>query len=244
MNAAASITHIHSDPFVSCVSCPAKVDGNSKPHARNLARRLGWQHWNSGPKNAKQELWCCPECNPKRLAAIAVHETRRLTVFDGIAAEKKRKAEAELQEIAEKNKRIESKFERGFGRILDGQQMAACDLLRHAMAEVAKAGNATPSYDGISVDTYSFGSKTISDRVIRARSYERQCEIAVVCAVQMTHHDAWRIFRHAIENDVGAQDLGDYVEKSRRSRISEKRRREIAVDIVERASAAICALRY
>lgn len=253
---------LQTDSVIRCIGtdCAEAIEGISKPSARSRARAAGWRDFAMTERGALAlpskkaiaegwtEVWMCPSCEEERAAAVSRYKQKRLVVFDGADAAKRaeqaRKDESDLRQIEAQNVRVESSFAKAFRPILSGEQMAACEMLRAAFGKIATAGNATPSYDGISVDTFSFGSKTISDDVCRALAYERSCMIAVVSAVQMIHHDAWRAFKTAIDADLSATELGEWLNRSRKDRMGEKRRRAIAVDIVERSSSAVLSIRY
>lgn len=155
------------------------------------------------------------------------------------------KDDREHLEAAEKRLRdSQSPFQIGFGRILNSAEMTACERLRDAIATIDKSGNASMSYDGAAVDSFSYGSKTISDRVVEASHYKRRCEMAVVADVQMFHHDAWKVFTRAIEAELNAQQAGDMICQMRKDKMGKHKRRDLAVEIIQASASAIRDITY
>lgn len=228
--------------FVSCSKCPGTLwlHDLSKAAARAALRANGWDFVKTA---TKEEIWFCPEHNKERLEKIRNHSAKRLIVHsDEANAKKRHSAEGEnafFESALDKIIKARGKFERYFGEILSGDEMAACKRLRTALEIVDAAGWSNGSYDGLGVDSLSYGSRTVQQRVLNAVTYAKACERGVIGQVQNRHHDAWAALRDAIENDRPPQDAGDELCRRRKDKRNEKARRALAVEIISQAARAI-----
>ena len=230
---------------IHCLDCEALVSGNARPQARHIARRAGWiEAGKVSTRHGKLDMWRCPECAQKRKTVFeGRHKT--ITVYDGEAKDKAIKAAADFAEAAAiYDKKRKTPFEIGFSRILTDEQMAACSRLLAAIERQVIGGNACQSYDGIGVDSFNAHEKVITDACMSAYDFEKACQLAIVAEVQTIHHDAWRVFRHAVEQQINVQDLGKWINRLRGDRMGEKKQRRTAVSIVERCAEAIREIRY
>ena len=174
----------------------------------------------------------------------AIKIPRRLVRYTDDETSQERDDRERLEDAEKRLRESQSPFQIGFGRILNSAEMTACERLRDAMATVETSGNASMSYDGAAVDSFSYGSKTISDRVVEASHYKRRCEMAVVADVQMRFHDAWKVFTRAIEAELNAQQTGDMICQLRKDKMGKHKRRDLAVEIIQASAFAIRDITY
>lgn len=174
----------------------------------------------------------------------ATHIPRRLLRYTDDETSQQRD-DRELLEAAEKRLReSQSPFQIGFGRILNSAEMTACERLRDSIMALEIGGNACQSYEGDAVDTFNYGGKTITERVEKSGKYINRCKLAVVCCVQMEHHDAWRVFTSAIAMEKNVIETGDMINQMRKDKMGEHKRRELAANIVQKSAASIIDITY
>ena len=202
--------------------CSAFVIGKSKTNSRRLAYDSGWKMRKEGQPGQKQELWRCSSCEDKAYKA----EEQRLA--ESVAAVRS----------------SQSRFERWFGEAIDGDQMGAAIRLRHAMQTVEIGGNARMAYEAGGVNSLTFGSKTISEKVLEASTYIRLCQRAVIGEVQMYHHDAWACLKAAVSQDMTPQETGAWINVTRKDRKNRDAARLLAITIIDKATRAILTTRY
>jgi len=223
------------------VGCACQVSVFSKGMAGARARvmEMGWRFRKMRTVDGGGvEVWSCPPCAAAIDEAIKKHRTKGLLRYT-TEAPKETEDERQMKAAETRHTGSQTSFERGYGRILNSAEMTACARLRDAMTIVEIAGNACMSYEPVSVDSFNYGSKTISDRVMNAQGFVRQCHKTVVGDVQRYHHDAWKVLISAIVGDWTVQQTGDEVCKMRKDRKNEKERRELAAVIVQKSAAAI-----
>ena len=227
-----------------CQKCDSEieVEAEKKAGARAIARRRGWDFQKQRHLEGASELWYCPVHWAAIQEAIRRHRARKLKVY----TDEPTKTQNDDSNLIDAEKRAHGamrSFEVGFGRVLTGDQMTACLRLRTALEIVAGAGNACMSYDGVGIDNLSYGAKSIQERVVEARTFERRCQKAVISDVQPFHVDAWKVFIAAIERDLTAEKTGELVGRMRKDK-NHKRQRAHAIDIVSRSADAIKKIRY
>lgn len=211
------------------------------PAARASARDKGWDFTKYPAIGGRKiELWRCPAHAAEVREKIKNHRRNRLLVY----SDEPVAVDTTLDEAEERVTSRQNSFERAFGRILTGSEIGACNRLRAAIQTVEIAGNASMSYDGVGVDSFSFGSKTLAESVIEAQNYIRRCQTAVIGTVQMIHHDAWRVLIGAIANDLNVRQTGDMICKMRKDKRGRDARIALAGDVVQKSAHAIENIRY
>lgn len=213
-----------------------------RPRARADARAIGWDFIKVAEDGNKVEVWFCPRhvhvareklLMERREGIVAWSDDETVSIASQI---EKQIAKRQGERMA-----MHSRFERYFGPALTGNEMAACMRLRNALDIVETAGNATASYDGIGVDSFSFGSKTLQDKVIIASHYRRQCETSVVGIYSKT---VWRVLLHSIWRDFSPQDAGDFWARLEKESMGRDKRMAKGVEAVSDGAKAIIAIRY
>ena len=106
----------------------------------------------------------------------------------------------------------------------------------HAIQVCVTAGNATASYDGISISSVSFGPKDgLPDRVIYAREFIRHSKRAIAES-SLSPFDRFEILERALIEDMPPQATGDMIATLYRLKKNEKDRRELAFEIIHQAT--------
>ena len=155
---------------------------------------------------------------------------------------KKRDEDAELSKRQQAQRAAQSKFSRYFGERLSGEQITAAERLLHAIQVCETAGNATASYDGISISSVSFRPKDgLPDRVIYAREFIRHSKRAIADS-SLSPFDRFEILERALVEDMAPQAAGDFVARLYRLRRNEKERRQLAFDLIDQATKPIIAV--
>lgn len=166
---------------------------------------------------------------------------KRLQVYSDEAVEKSRREEKELQDRQSSYIRSLPKFARYFRDHITGEQMTAAEKLLREIEITVKSGNATASYDGVSISAATFGSKTPTERTLEAFEHIRKCRQTL--AEQLNTYDLWYYLSTALIEDLAPQELGNRIVVSGPLRLGEKRRRAIAINIIDTATCAILQVR-
>ena len=152
------------------------------------------------------------------------------------------KAQAEEKELQERQSayvRQQSKFSRYFGEHLPGDQITAAERLLREVEISRQSGAACASYDGMPVSAVTFGSKTPSERALEAFQHIRKCRTVIAEVLGPYPYDAYFYLETALIRDLSPQELGDMLIISAPVRFGQKRRRQIAVNIIDQATRAI-----
>lgn len=230
--------------IIKCDTCSSQLDfGNvSRPSARRDARALGWDFVKDAKDGNIVEVWyCAGHARDAREKALRDRRESLLAYSDDDSALIARKVEKQLRELETKKRDGRAGFERHFSATLTGNEMGACLRLRRAVEIFEIAGNATASYDGISVDSFNFGSKSIQDKVTDASFFKRSCETTIIAAHDRTH---WRVLLHAVYRDFSTREAGDFWARLEKSKAGRDKRASMAREIVQNAASAIVNIKY
>ena len=220
-------------PCATVGCCEAfECEAPTKAAARAKARQKGWDFTKMKTLRGTVEVWKCPKHQAEYLQRRKEGQAKRLVVHSDERDEREAADDQLLQEAEQRVKGQQGGFSRGFGRVLNGAEMTACEKLQYAFEVIETAGNASMSYDGVGIDNLSYGGKSVADRVLNARSYERRCQLAVVAQVQMKHHDAWRVFEGALKKNLNVIETGDMICRLRKDRKGKHARRGLAADLM------------
>lgn len=223
-----------------------ECDAAAKAGARAMARQAGWDFVKiKALEGRKDEAWFCPEHNQNRLDTIEAHKKNRLFVYSGEASAKKARDEDNIKQAETRAQSAQNRFQRGFARILTGAEMTACMKLLDAMERAEISGNASMAYDGVGIDSLSFGEKNVAEATLNALTFVRRCKMAVISGVQMEIPDAWRTLVVSLIADLNAEDTGRMICRLRKDRMLKKTQATaLGAASVQRAAAAIVDIRY
>ena len=163
------------------------------------------------------------------------HIPRRLLKYSDDETQREKSGRENLEKAERAYHARASRFTRYFGPILSGEQMTAAERLSNALETAHKAGNASPSYDGVSITSVAFGPKDgLTDHVLYAFDDIRRCRDALTLV--LTPYKMFEILESALVNDLPPQELGDLVARQYRLSFGRVKRRELAVSLVETAT--------
>jgi len=220
-------------------------DAKARAGARHDARKAGWSFVKVDGLNGKVEVWKCAQHTAEYLAKRNKRRKEGLLVYSDEGREAEKQDDSDLKEAIQRHVNTrKGDFELHYHHALNGAQMSACLRLRSAIQSIEISGNASMSYDGVGIDRITFGAKTIQESVLDAIQFLKACKRAVQSDVQPFHHDAWRIFEHAIIADLTPQMTGQFICESRGDKMGRERQRALAIEIVGLASAAILKINY
>lgn len=162
---------------------------------------------------------------------------RSLLKHSDDAIRKARDEEAEIAARQEAQAKAQSKFERYFRDHIDGRQMSAALRLLHKIEATHQSGAAVQSYDGMPVTAVTYGAKTPSDHIMNAFDHIRRCKAA--CRAVPSPYDLYWYLERALVRDLAPQELADELVIPVEMRFGQKRRRQIAINIIQQATRLI-----
>lgn len=164
---------------------------------------------------------------------------RHLLKHSDEETEKKQDEDDKLSERQRAHRKSQSRFSRYFGERLSGEQITAAERLLSAIEVCEIAGNATASYDGISISTVSFGPKDgLPERVLYASELMRRSRRAIAES-STSPFDRFDILQRALTEDLTPQATGDMIARQYRLKKNEKDRRELAYELIDQATKPI-----
>ena len=156
---------------------------------------------------------------------------------DEETAKEKAKSD-DIQKRQDVARKAQSVFSREFGKSIGAEQITAAEKLLGAFETCEIAGNATASYDGISISSVTFGPKDgLPDKVLYAREFIRksQAELNLV----LSPYPLFSILQSALLHDLTPRQVGQFCARFAKKSWKIRRQQQVGVETIDTATAPV-----